>query len=303
MTHPIVVGVDGSSSALQAVRWAAAEAVRRGVPLRLVNVCSTPVGLPGGVVEPAVIQKAMRDQGQQWLHEGRRAANAVSDQLRPDLVLMTASVVPALVKESLDASVLVLGTRGLGGFAGLLIGSNAVFLAGRAHCPMVVVRGDESEQGPVVVGVDGTPTSEEAVSFAFAEAALHGIDLVAVHAWAESAADTSLLSHSAPPDFEAAQQLAHKTLAERLAGWQEKYPDVCVNREVVRDNPSLALLRFAERARLVVVGTRGRGGFEGLVLGSTGQHLLHHAPCPVAVVRTAPGSVVGVEGTNGPAGR
>lgn len=277
MTHPIVVGVDGSSSALQAVRWAAAEAVRRGVPLRLVSVCSTPVGLPGGIVEPAVIQKALRDQGQQWLHEARQAAHEVSGALRPDLVLMTASVVPALVKESRNASMLVLGTRGLGGFAGLLIGSNAVFLAGRAHCPMVVVRGDEPGQGPVVVGVDGTPTSEEAVAFAFTEAALHGTDLVAVHAFADSAAD-----------FEPAQPRAYETLAERLAGWQEKYPDVRVTREVVRDNPSRALLHYAEHARLVVVGTRGRGGFQGLVLGSTGQHLLHHAPCPVVVVRTEP---------------
>lgn len=273
MTHPIVVGVDGSSSALEAVRWAAAEAVRRGVPLRLVSVCSTPVGLPGGIVEPAVIQKALRDQGQQWLDEARQAVHEFSGELRPDLVLMTASVVPALVKESWNASVLVLGTRGLGGFAGRLIGSNAVFLAGRAHCPMVVVRGDEPGQGPVVVGVDGTPTSEEAVAFAFAEAALHGTDLVAVHAFA---------------DFEPAQQRADETLAERLAGWQEKYPDVRVTREVVRDNPSRALLQYAEHARLVVVGTRGRGGFQGLVLGSTGQHLLHHAPCPVVVVRTEP---------------
>lgn len=277
MTPPIVVGVDGSSSALQAVRWAAAEAARRGVPLRLVTVCSTPVGLPGGVVEPAVIQKALRDQGQRWLHEARQAAREISGSPVPDLVLMTASVVPALVKESLHASLLVLGTRGLGGFAGLLIGSNAVFLAGRAHCPMVVVRGAEPARGSVVVGVDGTPTSETAVAFAFADASLHGTDLVAVHAWA----DTS-------PDIDSVQQRAHETLAERLAGWQEKYPDVRVIREVVRDHPSRALLRHAEHARLVVVGTRGRGGFQGLVLGSTGQHLLHHAPCPVVVVRTEP---------------
>jgi len=102
----------------------------------------------------------------------------------------------------------------------------------------------------------------------------------------DAVTDTVLLGHPAPPDFEPAQQRAYETLAERLAGWQEKYPDVHVRREVVRDHPSRALLRYAEGARLIVVGTRGRGGFSGLVLGSTGQHLLHHAPCPVAVVRT-----------------
>ncbi|TDV42534.1 universal stress protein [Actinophytocola oryzae] len=288
MKYPIVVGVDGSPSALQAVRWAAEEAKRRGVPLRLVNVYSTPIGLPGGIVEPAVVQKALNDQGKLWLNEARQVAHEVSGELRPQLVLMTASVVPALVKESLNASLLVLGTRGLGGFTGLLIGSTAVLLAGRVHCPMVVVRGTEPVQGPVVVGVDGTPKSEAAVAFAFAEASLHGTDLVAVHTWADTAVDTVLLGHPEPPDFEPAQQRAYETLAERLAGWQEKYPDVHVAREVVRDHPSRALLRYAGKARLVVVGTRGRGGFQGLVLGSTGQHLLHHAPCPVVVVHTEP---------------
>jgi nucleotide-binding universal stress UspA family protein len=286
MKYPVVVGVDGSESALHAVRWAAEEAVRRGLPLRLVHVYSTPVGLPGGLIEPAVVGDALREQGRRWLEEARQEVAAVSDDLHPSQVLAAASIVPILVKESRTASLLVLGTRGLGGFAGLLIGSTAVLLAGRAECPMVVVRGEESVHGPVVVGVDGLPTSEAAVAFAFAHASRHDADLIAVHALADPVAETLLLGHSEPPDFEPAQQRAHETLAERLAGWQEKYPDVHVTRDVVRDHPSAALLRHAEGARLVVVGTRGRGGFSGLVLGSTGQHLLHHAPCPVAVVRT-----------------
>jgi nucleotide-binding universal stress UspA family protein len=196
--------------------------------------------------------------------------------------------VPVLVEESATASLLVLGTRGLGGFTGLLIGSTAVLLAGRAHCPLVVVRENVSPHGPVVVGVDGLPDGEAAIEFAFQHASLHSADLIAVHAWADSVADALLLGHPDSPDFEPAQQRAYETLAERLAGWQEKYPDVHVTREVVRDRPSRALLRHAENARLVVVGTRGRGGFTGLLLGSTGQHLLHHAPCPVSVVRTDP---------------
>ncbi|MFL6126416.1 universal stress protein [Actinophytocola sp.] len=113
---------------------------------------------------------------------------------------------------------------------------------------------------------------------------MHDADLVAVHSWT----DPLPLGPAEPSDIEAAQQRADETLAERLAGWQEKYPDVRLIREVVRDHPSRALLSHAEGARLVVVGTRGRGGFDGLVLGSTGQHLLHHAPCPVAVVRMTP---------------
>jgi len=289
--HPVVVGVDGSPSALRAVRWGAEEAVRRGLGLTLVHVYSTPVGLPGGIADPAALRSALRVQGRRWLSEARSVAAEVSADLRPDILLESAPIVPVLAKESLTASLLVLGTRGLGGFTGLLAGSTTVSLAGRSHCPMVVVRGDEDEppsDGPVVVGVDGLPSSEAAIAFAFAEASLHGADLVAVHTWTDSVADTLLLGHPEPPDFEPAQQRAHETLAERLAGWQEKYPDVHVTREVVRDHPSRALLRHAESARLVVVGTRGRGGFAGLVLGSTGQHLLHHAPCPVAIVRTEP---------------
>jgi nucleotide-binding universal stress UspA family protein len=283
----IVVGVDGSASALQAVRWAVGEAVRHKDMLRLVHVCLMPTELSGDL-DANLVRDLLREQGRGWLNEARQVATeAGADAIT---VLHSASVVPALVNESLTASLLVLGTRGLGGFTGLLIGSTAVSLAGRVHCPMIVIRGDEPVAGPVVVGVDGLPDAEDAVAFAFEEASAHGTDLIAVHAWHDSLADTVLLGHPAPPDFERAQQRAYETLGERLAGWQEKYPDVHVTREVVRDHPSRALLRYAEGARLVVVGTRGRGGFRGLVLGSTGQHLLHHAPCPVAIVRTEPNS-------------
>lgn len=288
--NPVVVGVDGSASALHAVRWAAEQAVRRGLPLRIVHVYVAPITLPGGVVDPSIVRSAMRAQGSRWLSEAHTVAQAVAPALEPDLALENAPLIPVLAEESRSAELLVLGTRGLGGFTGLLLGSTATLLAGRAHCPLVVVRGDDTgtvrEHGPVVVGVDGTRNSEQAIAFAFAEASARDGRLVAVHTWTDSLADTALLGHPEPPDFVPAQQQAFELLAERLAGWQEKYPDVHVTREVVRDHPSRALLRYAAGAALVVVGTRGRGGFRGLVLGSTGQHLLHHAPCPVAIVRT-----------------
>lgn len=280
----IVVGVDGSSSALDAVRWAAQEAGRRELSLRLVTSYQLTAGV-AGVLDPGVLD-LLREQGRRRLAEARDVA--AEKGVAASVALESAPIVPMLVRESSAASLLVLGTRGLGGFTGLLIGSTAVALAGRAHCPLVVVRGDTPARGPVVVGVDGMPDSEEAVAFAFAAASAQGADLVAVHVWHDSPADAVLLGHSAPPDLALAQQRAYETLAERLAGWQEKYPEVHVTREVVRDHPSRALLRYAEGARLVVVGTRGRGGFRGLVLGSTSQHLLQHAPCPVAVVRTEP---------------
>jgi nucleotide-binding universal stress UspA family protein len=286
-----VIGVDGSASALDAVRWGAVEAVARRRPVRLVHVYQVPAGLHGGIIDPGVVRAALREEGRRLLRGARAVVAEVSEELRPEIVLASSAAVPALAEQSRSASLLVLGSRGLGGFTGLVIGSTAVLLAGRVHCPMVVVRGDGGERlsGPVVVGVDGLPDADAAVAFAFEEASLHGTELVAVHAWHDRSSDVVLLGRPTPPDFELAQQRAYETLAGRLAGWQEKYPEVVVRREVVRDHPSTALLRNAADAGLVVVGTRGRGGFRGLLLGSTGQHLLHHAPCPVAVVRAGVG--------------
>jgi nucleotide-binding universal stress UspA family protein len=199
-----------------------------------------------------------------------------------------------LAEESRGASLVALGSRGLGGFTGLVVGSTSVGLVARAHCPVVVLRGEHDQQpsaGPVVVGVDGTPTGEAAIAFAFEQASARGAELVAVHAWNEPVIEAAFAANVAL-DPESMQQDAEALVAERLAGWQEKYPDVVVTRDIVRDRPTSVLLRHAAHAQLMVVGTRGLGGFRGLLLGSTSQHLLHHAPCPVAVVRAeaAPGT-------------
>lgn len=290
-TQPIIVGVDGSSSAVHAARWAAAEARRRRLPLRLVHAFDIPVGYAPGVVAPAAVRDGMRKQGRDWLHEAERAVLEIAPAIEPELTVHQGPVVPFLVEASRDATMVVLGTRGLGGFTGLLVGSISVTLAGHAHCPVVVVRGQDSgdgADGDVVVGVDGTPAGEAAIAFAFEQASLQGRGVVAVHTWTDSVLEAALAGDTSTVDFNPLQRQAYELLAERLAGWQEKYPDVRVHREVVRDRPATALLRYAATAGLVVVGTRGRGGFRGLVLGSTSQHLLHHAPCPVAVVRTDP---------------
>jgi nucleotide-binding universal stress UspA family protein len=286
----VVVGVDGSESALRAVRWAAKEAVRRGAPLRLVHAFELPFRYPAGVVEVDSLRTLMRDEGRHWLADAGEVATAVVPEVQPELELVDGTPVETLVHESSSASLLVLGTRGLGGFTGLLVGSNSVALAGRAHCPLVVVRGtdgtDAGEGKPVVVGVDGTPVGEAAVGFAFEQASARGGELVAVHSWTDPAVLNALAGGTLAADYGMLEEQATVLLAERLAGWQEKFPDVRVTRQVVREYPTRALLHFTDGAGLVVVGSRGRGGFRGLVLGSTSQHLLHHAPCPVAVVRT-----------------
>jgi nucleotide-binding universal stress UspA family protein len=287
MSSPVVVGVDGSESALQAVRWAADEARRRHVPLRLVHAREVPVGYPPGFVDWHALHQALAAQSRSWLDKAREVAEQAAPEVEVHAGGIAAGAVPALVKESEGACLLVLGTRGLGGFSGLLIGSTAVELAARAQCPVVAVRGADHD-GPVVVGVDGTPVGEAAIAFAFAEASARGAGLVAVHTWTDLVLEVALAGGPADLDFSVLAQQAEEVLGERLAGWQEKYPDVSVTRHVSRERASRGLLRHAEGAQLVVVGSRGRGGFRGLLLGSTSQHLLHHAPCPVAVVRTAP---------------
>lgn len=284
--QPVVVGVDGSEPALRAVRWAAEEAGRQGVPLRLVYASELPFGFPPGVVTEHSIRDMMREQGDRWLEDARAAATAVAPDVRVDPVTVDGAPVEVLVRESRTASLVAVGTRGHGGFTGLLLGSTSVGLAGRSHCPMVVVRGEGVSDGSVVVGVDGTPTGEAAIEFAFAEASARSVSLVAVHCWTDPAVANALAAGALAGDYGLLEDQANRVLAERLAGWQEKYPDVPIIREVVREHPTRALLHFADHAQLVVVGSRGRGGFTGLLLGSTSQYLTHHVPCPVAVVRT-----------------
>lgn len=265
-TNPVVVGVDGSSSALRAARWAAARAAERGVGLRLVHAFELPVRPSSEEVTDPSVRELLHRQGTTWLASTRAAAGKVAPGLSIEAVSADASAAALLIEESASASLVVLGSRGLGGLTGLVIGSTAAAVACHGHCPMVVLRGEIRAGGSVVVGVDGT-TSDSAVAFAFAEAELRGAELVAVHS-----------SEDGPVDE------ACRTLADRLAGWEQKYPGVHVTRVVAHDKPPSALLAHATSAQLVVVGTRGRGGFRGLVLGSTSQHLLHDSPCPVAVV-------------------
>lgn len=288
-SRQVVVGIDGSDSALRAVRWAAEEARRREGGLRLVHAVELFTGYGPRMVDWHALHNALEDRGRGWLEDAREEVERVAPELHVDTALEAASPVVTLVKESRHAALVVLGSRGLGGFSGLVVGSTAVELAGRAHCPIVVVRGEHAEEpadGPVVVGVDGTPAGVAAIDFAFAQASARGADLVAVHAWSDLILEVAFTSGAAALDFGPLQRRSEELLAERLADWPEKYPDVHVVREVVRDRPTRALLRHGEHAQLLVVGTRGRGGFRGLLLGSTSQHLLYHARCPVAVVRT-----------------
>jgi nucleotide-binding universal stress UspA family protein len=287
----VTVGVDGSEGALCAVRWAAAEAVRRGAWLRL--VCAS--GLPERTVDRARFvldyREMLRGRAQAQLVLARRAAEAAAPGIEPDAAVVVGSPTAVLAAEARQAQLLVLGSRGRSRLEGLFAGSVGVALAACAACPVVIVRGEEPEAGeqarlPVVVGVDGTASGEAAISFAFDAAASRGVELVAVHVW-----------HAVPVPFghdpsqdplsisDGELRALDDRLAEHLGGWTQKHPDVRVRRVLVAGRPAPCLLEQAEHAQLVVVGSRGRGELTGLVLGSVGNVLVHRAPCPVAVVR------------------
>lgn len=286
---PIVAGVDGSASALHAVRWAAREAARYRVPLRLVHVSYL---VPEPPEEPADDVGWLIEQRRQWLAQAADAARAVAGEIEIGTELRGGTVAKALVEESAAARLIVLGERGLEGFADLLLGSVPAAVAAHARCPVVVIRSSTMDNpppadGPVVVGVDGSELSDAAVGFAFAAASARGVPLVAVHAWLDVWLAGAWTPVPMTVDWERIEADEHRVLAERLAGWRATHPGVEVRSVVVPDRPATALLDAAGAAQLLVVGSHGRGALASLGLGSVSHTLLQHAPCPVAIVRTA----------------
>jgi nucleotide-binding universal stress UspA family protein len=219
-------------------------------------------------------------------HQVARAARIAEDtrpQVETTPQVEIGAPIEVLGSEARRAQLLVLGDRGLGGVAGLVLGSVAVALAAHGACPVVIVRGEpRNQEGPVVVGVDGSSVSEAALAFAFDAAAARGVELVVVHAWSPTAIDRAW---EPVMDWNAVAVEEDAVLAERLAGWGQKYPQVTVRRTVVRDGAARALVDASRDAQLMVVGSRGRGNVTGLLLGSVSHAVLHAAHCPVAIVR------------------
>jgi nucleotide-binding universal stress UspA family protein len=285
MNHPVVVGVDGSQCGLDAVDLAAREAVLRGRPLRVVYAYLWPyIAVPPGASPVSLLEGDLRQDAARIVRDGVDRARTAQPSLEVDGVAVSGPPAAALLEETRRATLIVVGDRGLGGFTGLLVGSVAVQLAAHATCPVLVARGRQNPDGGVLLGVDGSPASEPAVGFAFEEAALRGATLTALHAWtqpvrAERGEVLPLVYDVA--DVEDEEQ---RILAEALAGWRDKYPDVVVQRMLIHGQTRPSIIEATGRAQLVVVGSRGRGGFAGLLLGSVSQAVLHHAACPVAVI-------------------
>lgn len=287
----VLVGVDGSPGSEIALRWAANFAAGRGRELRIVHgldlVAASSVVGPYEVITPPLID-SVRAHGAALIARAELIARGADPELRVS-TLVTADTGGALLLEhSATAYAIVLGATGNTGTLGHL-GSTLLAVTAHAQGKVIVVRPDPKSDntvhttGPVVVGIDGGPISEAAIEAAFVEAAERGADLVAVHVWSDW--DTGRFAgHDASVLLDDFEEVEEAILAERLAGWQEKYPEVDVIRRVYFAYPAAQLREWSEHAQLVVVGNRGRGGFLGLLLGSTAHALVQHAYCPVMVV-------------------
>ncbi|MEU0506095.1 universal stress protein [Nocardia sp. NPDC005998] len=284
----IIAAVDGSASSYEAVAWAAVDAALHRCPLRILTSVAVPDFGPDRTLSEADVEWLRRD-GERILVEAaslaRHAAPGAELELATEVIF--ASIIPTLILRSAQARMLVVGSRGVGAFHRGLLGSVSTAVAHHAHCPVAVIHGDsaidpESASKPILVGVDGSGNSVPAIELAFEEASRRKVGLTALHTWSD--ASSVDLPHSG---WEAARESEQALLAENLAGYRDRYPEVPVQRVLKLDRPVRALLDESANAQLVVVGSRGRGGFASMVLGSTSNALLHTVECPMIVVRNS----------------
>lgn len=287
--RPVVVGVDGSEESLSAVEWAALEAKRRSSSLRIVAAPAMP-RVCGCQASPQAIATASRGISARALGTAITRAEEAAPDLLIDTGLLSGPPALAVTDSGSGALMLVVGARGTGGFAAMLLGSVSRYAATRAPCPVVVVR----ETAPtvhreIVVGIRDPQDATEALAFAFEEAALRGAELVAVHSWYWS--PSALGGPAGPGDAgcpagpEQISAEAGRNLAEALTGWRDKYPAVRVRHDVVHGHPARVLASYTGRADLVVIGRHDEGTAPGI--GSIQHAVLDHAGGPVAVIPAA----------------
>ncbi|MER5469129.1 universal stress protein [Streptomyces sp. NPDC002935] len=287
MTHPITVGVDGSPESRAALAWAGREAVRRGVPLRVVYAWHWPPhDMVGG---------GDREDQERWAHGMLEdAARSVTDRhadLPVTADVVDGDAVEALLAVAAETGTLVLGSRGYGAFVGFLLGSVGQRVISEAACPVVLVRSEdrpEAEAGgrEIVVGQQGGPEDGAAgLRFAFETAAARGATVRAVRAWslppvfAYSPGSLKLLDEAG-----GLEPYEKKALADALLPWRERFPEVPVLEHVEMGSAGQVLLSLSDRAQLMVVGRRAERSAVGVRIGSVAHAVMHHAPCPVAVV-------------------
>jgi nucleotide-binding universal stress UspA family protein len=283
---PITVGVDGSEQSTAAVRWAAREASGRHVPLLVVHAWVWPLyRVPLGPAPGAPPGAGLRAAAESLLAAAASTAHAVAPDLVVETSLEVGTAVPVLLRAAEGAALLVVGNRGLGGFSGLLLGSTGIAVAARAACPVVVVRGNEHGDGPVVVGVEGSANTQGVLARAAEEAALRRADLLLVHSF------TISLEHhhheargyaDAVADGRRTGSAILDAAVHQLSG---DAPDLAVTVRLTDRSAAQELVDASSSAQLVVVGSHGAGQVAGMLVGSTAHALIHHASCPVLLSR------------------
>lgn len=285
----VLVGVDGSPESLGAVDWAVARAARAGWRVHILCAYSLPsfttASLDGGYA--ALDDSAIRSGAQAVVDEAVKRASDTGVAVTSSLE--TGDPAGVLVDLSKDASIAVVGTRGGGGFADRLLGTVSSALPAHAHCPTVVVprHVEGAEYTPVeriVVGVDGSESARKALRCAVVEADVWGAELTAVAAVPMASGAGALAWLPAAVDRDQVLADVRSGLDRAVDAAVEGYPGVTVRRHALDGNAAELMAEFSTAVDLVVVGSRGRGGFSGLLLGSTSQAVLNHASCPVLVV-------------------
>jgi nucleotide-binding universal stress UspA family protein len=287
-TKPVIVGVDGSEESLQAVEWAALEARRHSSPLRIVSAPDVMPRMHACHVSPAEIAAALRGIAARALAAAVTRAEEVAPGLPADTGLLSGPPAVAVAESGTDASMLVVGARGAGGFAAMMLGSVSRYVAAWAPCPVVVVREETTAvHREIAVGIRDPENVTGTLAFAFEEAARRGADLVAVHTWywlpsaPEAAGQAAALR---PPDPGLIAAEAGRHLAAALEGWRDKYPDVQIRHDIVRGHPARVLASYSARTDLVVIGRHDHPARPGPGIGSIQHAVLDHAHGPVAVV-------------------
>ncbi|MER7950578.1 universal stress protein [Streptomyces sp. NPDC096079] len=284
MESPVVVGVDGSDASLVATEWAADEAARHGVPLRIVHASlweryegSVPDGSadrPSGQVLAENIAGAAAERA-------RRRVPSLT--VTTDIIAMDAST--ALLEAGYEADLLVLGSSGRGEFADLLLGSVGILVPARSRCPVVVVRGDrqalDARHERVLLGVGDHDADSSAVRFAFREADTRNCELDAVRTWRRGEADHP---RRGGDEKRHAEEGATAWLDKALEAGGRAHSRVRLRRDTVEGQARKVLVDRSAAADLLVLGARRRGGLVGAELGKVARRALHHASCPVAVV-------------------
>ncbi len=292
---PIVVGYDGSAGGIEALAFAVDAARPTRSPVRLVHAWMPSRPLLRSADDAAGLRfDDSEAAGKADLADGVDRVRGIAADLDVSAVLVRGAAAQTLLEQAADAQMLVVGSRGRGGFAGLLLGSTGVQVAQHATCPVVVVRPADldvvpgPEAGRVVVGLDGSRGADEALGFAVEYASSRRLGLTAVLSLAIHGGGQGRGGLTSQDVLMADAESGARLLEESLAGWREKVPDVDIRTRVDARQPAQALVEVSVGAALLVVGSRGNGGFRSLVLGSVSHSVLHQAHVPVAVVRRQP---------------